>query len=290
VTNVVVFSGGRGATSILTSLSRTRDVQLSVVINAYDSGLSTGRVRRAFEGMLGPSDVRKAAGTLTRAVGERSMQSLADFLEIRLGTDSGAVSKSPPEEQLSAILDERFDQLGPVMGQRLQALTLETWSRLRESLTSFQKHLASAGYTFDYDDLALGNAVLAGLYVDRGFNGAMAAYQDLLGLREQRVLNATQGEDRWLSASAGDYVCPDEGVLVSEQTPARISDLYLLDRADHDRLLGDHASWWRDPAVLRELQRCEMLPRVNDEVAAAVAEADVSHSWPGRGRGCQSSG
>ena len=38
MTHVVVFAGGRGATTILTSLARTRNVQLTVVVNAYDAG------------------------------------------------------------------------------------------------------------------------------------------------------------------------------------------------------------------------------------------------------------
>src|SRR5271165_6771898 len=203
MTNVVVFSGGRGATTILTSLARTRNVQLSIVINAYDSGLSTGRVRRAFDGMLGPSDVRKTVGTLVRAVGDQTARSLASLLETRLGAVTGDQN---PEAQFAAILDERFDQLGAELLPLVQNLTLATWSILRESLTAFQKHLVSSECSFDFDDLALGNAVLAGMYVESDFNSAISAYQDLLGLADQRVMNVSTGDDLWLSAVAGDYV------------------------------------------------------------------------------------
>ena len=278
MTNVVVFSGGRGATTILTSLARTRNVQLSIVINAYDSGLSTGRVRRAFDGMLGPSDVRKTAGTLVRAVGDQTARSLVSLLETRLGAVAGDQN---PEAQFAAILDERFDQLGADLLPLVQSLTLATWSILRDSLTAFHKHLVSSECSFDFDDLALGNAVLSGMYVDSDFNSAISAYQDLLGLADQRVMNVSTGDDLWLSAVAGDYVCPDEGVLVAGEPPAPINDLHLLTRVDHDRVLRGHDRWWADPDVVTQLATLERLPQLNVQVAEAVSKADVLVYGPG---------
>ncbi len=282
MTNVVVFSGGRGATTILTSLARTRNVRLSVVINAYDSGLSTGRVRRAFDGMLGPSDVRKTSATLVGAVGDQAARSLALLLEARLSMAGDDVTgEEHPEAQYAAILDERFDQLGQELLALMRSLTLETWSGLRESLTSFQKYVVSTEHHFDFDDLALGNAVLAGMYVNSDFNSAMAAYQDLLGLHDRRVLNVSTGEDLWLSAIAGDYVCPDEGVLVSDDPPAPITDLYLLTRADHDRLLKGRSGWCVDTDVAAQLLVSERLPDLNPQVAEVLSEADVIVYGPG---------
>jgi 2-phospho-L-lactate transferase/gluconeogenesis factor (CofD/UPF0052 family) len=282
MTNVVVFSGGRGAATILRSLARTRNVRLSVVINAYDSGLSTGRVRRAVNGMLGPSDVRKTADALVGAVGDPSSRRLAALLETRLSMSAGdARTGANSEAEFAAILDERFDLVDESLVPLLCNLTLATWSQLRESLTCFQKHLVSGDHAFDYDDLALGNAVLAGMYVEAGFNGAMSAYQDLLGLEDQRVLNVSNGENLWLSATAGEYVCPDEGVLVAEEPPEPISDLYLLSRADHDRLFAGHHRWWSDCALATSLHEWETLPALNDEVAEAIAQADVIVYGPG---------
>jgi 2-phospho-L-lactate transferase/gluconeogenesis factor (CofD/UPF0052 family) len=48
-----VFCGGRGATSILQALLRTSGIQITALVNAYDDGLSTGRVRGFIPGMLG---------------------------------------------------------------------------------------------------------------------------------------------------------------------------------------------------------------------------------------------
>src|SRR5882724_3551454 len=57
--NVVLFSGGSGTQSITEALLRHPQISLTILINAYDDGHSTGRLRRFIPGMLGPSDVRK---------------------------------------------------------------------------------------------------------------------------------------------------------------------------------------------------------------------------------------
>src|SRR6267154_5138341 len=57
--NVVLFSGGSGTKSITETLLGHPRIYLKILINAYDDGHSTGRLRRFVPGMLGPSDVRK---------------------------------------------------------------------------------------------------------------------------------------------------------------------------------------------------------------------------------------
>ena len=56
---IVLFCGGRGSATILRALLRQTDVELTLLVNAYDDGLSTGALRNFIPGMLGPSDFRK---------------------------------------------------------------------------------------------------------------------------------------------------------------------------------------------------------------------------------------
>ncbi|MCD6436268.1 MAG: hypothetical protein J7L15_07755, partial [Clostridiales bacterium] len=57
----LVISGGTGSVSLKTELSKFIDRKnLVTLINCYDNGLSTGLVRKVFNGeILGPSDARK---------------------------------------------------------------------------------------------------------------------------------------------------------------------------------------------------------------------------------------
>ena len=57
--NVVLFCGGRGNSSLIKELIDASHVTLTLIVNAYDDGLSTGEIRRMIPGILGPSDFRK---------------------------------------------------------------------------------------------------------------------------------------------------------------------------------------------------------------------------------------
>jgi len=39
---ISIFTGGRGASSILASLVKINEIDLTILVNAYDDGLSTG--------------------------------------------------------------------------------------------------------------------------------------------------------------------------------------------------------------------------------------------------------
>src|SRR5579862_3847904 len=81
--NVVLFSGGSGTQSITEALLKHPQIDLKILINAYDDGHSTGRLRRFIPGMLGPSDVRKNINRLM-PVAERSQKSLKSISDYRL--------------------------------------------------------------------------------------------------------------------------------------------------------------------------------------------------------------
>ena len=80
---VVLFSGGRGSGALATTLIRTPGVVLTIAINGYDDGASTGEVRRFLGDSLGPSDFRKNASTLSRAL-QTCPAALTDLLDLRL--------------------------------------------------------------------------------------------------------------------------------------------------------------------------------------------------------------
>src|SRR5678816_4010547 len=61
---VVLFSGGRGSGVLSKQLVKDPRVRLTIAINGYDDGASTGEVRRFLGDSLGPSDFRKNASRL----------------------------------------------------------------------------------------------------------------------------------------------------------------------------------------------------------------------------------
>ena len=62
--NVVLFSGGRGSRVLSKQLINNPQVVLTLAVNGYDDGASTGEIRRLLGDSLGPSDFRKNASWL----------------------------------------------------------------------------------------------------------------------------------------------------------------------------------------------------------------------------------
>ena len=80
---VVLFSGGRGSGALAEILATDPRVALTVAINGYDDGASTGVVRRFLGDSLGPSDFRKNASRLAR-LRRSSPESVLELLDRRL--------------------------------------------------------------------------------------------------------------------------------------------------------------------------------------------------------------
>ncbi len=80
---VVLFSGGRGSGALVELLATDSRIRLTVAINGYDDGASTGEVRRFLGDSLGPSDFRKNASRLARLRGTCST-AVIEFLDQRL--------------------------------------------------------------------------------------------------------------------------------------------------------------------------------------------------------------
>src|ERR1700689_898603 len=104
---VALFSGGSGTQSITETLLRHPQIALRILINAYDDGHSTGRLRRFIPGMLGPSDVRKNINRLM-GVSERSEKSLQAISDYRLPV---GISRESALHQIDAMVAGDASQL-----------------------------------------------------------------------------------------------------------------------------------------------------------------------------------
>src|SRR5580658_3099843 len=100
--DVALFSGGSGTHSIATALLRHPQLRLRILINAYDDGHSTGRLRRFIPSMLGPSDVRKNINRLMPLT-ERCYQALRLLSDYRLAV---GIERSDALELIGALIHD----------------------------------------------------------------------------------------------------------------------------------------------------------------------------------------
>jgi 2-phospho-L-lactate transferase/gluconeogenesis factor (CofD/UPF0052 family) len=280
--NVVLFSGGSGTHSITEAFLKQRQISLRILINAYDDGHSTGRLRRFIPSMLGPSDVRKNINRLMPS-SERSHKSLKLISDYRLPV---GISRADALSFISNTLEGRYSALPPKIGPAVDQLTVRQYRTLSSYLHTFVEYLYQQerqGRTFDFTDCAIGNLLFAGCYLEQGedFNRTIDVFSEFYEVEPGTLLNITLGENLFLVAEKENgSVLLNEADIVAAQDLAKISAIYLLDGETYHTMCkpGSEPPPGGWTALFRER---EQMPRMNPAAAEALASADVIIYGPG---------
>jgi 2-phospho-L-lactate transferase/gluconeogenesis factor (CofD/UPF0052 family) len=269
---VVLFSGGRGSGALGELLGADTRVALTVAINGYDDGKSTGAVRRFLGDALGPSDFRKNASRFARVRGT-APGALIDLLDRRLPDDA-------TEATLRAVIEHLEAGAGPDGTIELDAATrAAVASRLRR----FDDDYRRAGRPIDFADASVGNFVFVGSFVacGRQFNAAVDDYCALLGLPAGLIENVTDGTNGFLVAlDDDDRLLGSEEEIVDARRHNRVREIFLRRRPISD---ADREQLTRLPADERRrvLDADSIAPRLNPRLAPRIAEADLIIYAPG---------
>ena len=279
--NVVLFSGGSGTQSITEALLKHPQISLKILINAYDDGHSTGRLRRFIPGMLGPSDVRKNLNRLM-PVKERSQQALKAISDYRLAV---GISREAAIEMVNAMLDGRYSVLPEKLNTAFNHLMV---GKLREvcfflrTFLDYEAQQVAAGRHFDFTDCAIGNLLFAGCYLSEGqdFNRTIQAFSRFHEVDPEILLNITLGENLFLIAEKENgTMLLNEADIVASQDTARISSLYLVDEKTYR---GQIEGGVEPPEGWAALCRARhVTPKMNAAACTALEQADVIIYGPG---------
>jgi 2-phospho-L-lactate transferase/gluconeogenesis factor (CofD/UPF0052 family) len=255
---VVVFSGGRGSGALVRQLVARKGVSLTLAINGYDDGASTGQVRRFLGDSLGPSDFRKNASRL-----------------------AGELQSAP-----AALIDALDRRLPPDIGPADSLAELAALARIHPALEPYVAAFAAEhrrGEAFTFGDCSVGNIVFAGVYLTAGrdFNRAVDEYGALLGLAPGVVENVTDGRNAHLVAlDANGRLLRTEEAIVDGRRQNTIDRIFLLDRVPSEAEARTIEQLSRDDRV-RELARRTPRLRLNPRLARKIAAADVISSDEG---------
>jgi len=283
--NAVLFSGGSGTHSIAQALLRHPQIRLRILINAYDDGHSTGRLRRFIPSMLGPSDVRKNINRLM-PVAERCHQALKFLSDYRL---PAGIARADALALIETLTSGDRAALPRNLGTPFGKLTLEQVDGFRSFLETFLGYFRQQeqlGKTFDFTDCALGNLLFAGCYLrqKQDFNQAIDAFCGFYDVAPGTLLNVTRGENLFLTAQKADgSMLLGEADIVAAQSSAKITDLYLVDGQLYLGEIEPRIEAGQEPSGgWAELIRAgARTPLLNPAAAAALAEADVIVYGPG---------
>lgn len=280
---VVLFSGGRGSGALSRRLATDPNVALTIAINGYDDGASTGRVRRYLGDCLGPSDFRKNTSHLAIELGS-CPSALVKLLDLRLpaGCQPEAARAALAQVSLPGGRPDTESAAGRVRALAEQ-LPAAIRAGLLDRLGSFDRHRAGSRREFEYSDCAVGNLVFAGSFLQcgRDFNAAVDDYAALAGLPSGLIENVTDGTNAYLVAldAAGDLLATEEAI-VDARRRNRIRDIFLIGDA-----LGDEeaAAIAAAPPETRatELGRRSREVRLNPRLGPHLAAADLIVYAPG---------
>lgn len=227
--SVVLFSGGRGSEVLSRQLIKLPGVALTIAINGYDDGASTGEVRRFFGDCLGPSDFRKNASRVAHEL-QSCPEALVALQDLRLPVGCS-------RDRALSVFDHIAGRDGANSNSDIVRIVSELDGDSRQEVSARLDHLRRAlesnERTFDFSDCALGNLVFAGSFLacHRRFNDAVDDYCGLLGVPGGLIDNVTDGTNAFLVAlDVDDRLLGSEAAIVDAKQRNRIKDIFLIDR------------------------------------------------------------
>ena len=273
---IVLFSGGRGSAEIAKALAKRTDVNLTLVVNAYDDGLSTGLIRRKFRGMLGPSDIRKNFSHILEVQGYEG-QRLAKLLEYRIDSNPNELSSAqhPVVTNLRNFVDNMTQRSSRRASDDISRWLNLALEHLEINDSGENAHLLS--------DMAIGNLVLAGAFVDSNFqfNTAIELCSDSFDIRHAEILNVTDGENFVLVGTKQDgQYFRDEASIVDKQSGSVIEKIYLLEdylTEQEELLLEDMAP----NEIISFLEAKKRVPKLNPRVREVINSCHLIVYGPG---------
>jgi 2-phospho-L-lactate transferase/gluconeogenesis factor (CofD/UPF0052 family) len=278
---IVMFTGGRGTHSITEALLKHDQIDLTLLVNTYDDGLSTGALRRFVSGMLGPSDIRKNIARLINPT-DRADRACKTLLEYRFPID---MEFNDARSALSHFASGSMDALSSPLKEHGMDLNLRQTKQLADYANSFLNYLDQqicAGSSFNFSDCSLGNIFFTGCYLQSGrsFNHAIDELSKLCVMRG-KVLNVTTGENLVLVALKKDNTfLPDEAAIVSFQEPVPIQELFLLPQYLTPEEIK-RLQHMENKNALQTLRQLSVMPKINPLAREVLETADMIIYGPG---------
>jgi len=275
---VAVFCGGRGSATIIRELLKSADVQLALLVNAYDDGLSTGALRDFIPGMLGPSDFRKNFSYLLDLYSDEQY-ALKGLVEFRLPKSFGPTEVA---DLRNFVQRGEARALAEPLGGMLARLSELASRQVRQLIGAFLDYADASGRVFDYRDCAVGNLLFAGAYLSQGHNfNAAAEIMSRLVCSQAVLVNVSNGENRILVAlKENGELLRHEVEIVGEQSASRIRRLFFLPQQIGDEEL-EEINHCKAVEKYRWLAQRESLPLLSEEARRFLHDACIIIYGPG---------
>jgi 2-phospho-L-lactate transferase/gluconeogenesis factor (CofD/UPF0052 family) len=256
--NVVIFTGGNGNANLIKHLKDLSYVNLSLLINGYDDGLSTGVIRSANEGMLGPSDYRKNFTYILDDFTDYN-RNVKKLFEHRLSEEETRNLLHNPDDLIKKLIQEDYP-----LDRRSENFISRYFEFGSQKLLNFTHNFSVL------NGFSVGNIIIGGIYAEtKDFNLSLYLLTTQFELTA-KIINISTADDSKLVAfdEAGHFLA-NESDIVNYKGNNPLSDFYLLP-LDELNALDMQSNFEKE-----EIERISIIPSVSKEAIKALKEADL---------------
>ena len=183
--NITFFCGGSGCSGFIKFLNNFENININLIINGYDYGKSSGKVRDVVFGMLGPSDFRKNISSLmddNNIIKKILDYRLKDYLEY---------------QNLLKILNNEYQ--GSILSKLIFNLPFKKYNTFQKHINIFHEHIKKIKkkeiQDKFFEDFSIGNILFGGFYLDsKSFNKALSGYSIFADFKHN-IYNVTNGDN-----------------------------------------------------------------------------------------------
>jgi 2-phospho-L-lactate transferase/gluconeogenesis factor (CofD/UPF0052 family) len=256
--NVVIFTGGNGNANLIKHLKDLSYVNLSLLINGYDDGLSTGVIRSANRGMLGPSDYRKNFTYILDDFTDYN-RNLKKLFEHRLSEEETRTLLHSPDDLIKKLIQENYP-----LDRRSENFIMRYFDFGSQKLLKFTHNFSIL------NGFSVGNIIIGGIYAETNdFNLALYLLTTQFELTA-KIINISTADDSKLVAFDGDEnFLANEADIVNFEGNKPLSDFYLLP-LDELNALDKQSNYSH-----AEIERISKIPAVSKEALKAIKESDL---------------
>ena len=253
----MLFTGGSGNANLIRYIKDLSYVNLSLLINGYDDGLSTGTIRSANYGMLGPSDFRKNFTYILDSFSGSNLN-IKKIFNHRLSQDECHLLLKNKEELFEHLTEEK-----KIEDKSKNFIKINFYRGVEKLLS----HTKDVGLLSDFN---VGNIIVGGLYREnQDFNAALRALTDFFDLNA-RLINVSVDDDSKLVAFDKNSVfLPNEEDIVNYKGEEPLDKFFLLPLDKFINLDSDKAY---QPEEIKPFSKT---PVISNQAKKAIKNADL---------------
>lgn len=260
---VVFFSGGRGLKNILPKFL-DKNFDISVIVNSFDDGLSTGEIRKYFN-MPGPSDLRKVQFLLNK---NKFFKKLFDY---RINTNDKNLVYLEFERfvynKSNTLFNNKFNdkELIKFLRKYLKIFFLRIYNKKNKSIKNL----------FNY---SLINCLYAGVFLStKNFSKTVKIINKNFNIKHD-ILPSCNGNFYLSALRDNNKILASEAEIVEQRSNCRIKKIFITKKSLNSYKNFSNLSKKNKIKLMIEKN---IKPKINSDVRKAILNADIIIYSPG---------